>query len=164
MVLRSTRFWPFFMTLSDHFSGTCPVTQECISIKECPYTKELFARVKSTSDNTERAQLIQALRLRVCGKPSDRTVCCTSLGQSIYCFSFNTFWTNNGLTSHPGNVIQPECPFWVCCRRIKDSIASHIKGMGVAAGALSTYFKSSYSQSLSKHSSRERFPFPTLYN
>ena len=80
----------FFLTSDHHFSGTCPVTQECISIKECPYTKELFARVKSTSDNTERAQLIQALRLRVCGKPSDRTVCCTSLGQSIYCFSFNT--------------------------------------------------------------------------
>ena len=77
-----------FLTSDHHFSGTCPVTQECISIKECPYTKELFARVKSTSDNTERAQLIQALRLRVCGKPSDRTVCCTSLGQSIYCFSF----------------------------------------------------------------------------
>ena len=57
-------------------SGYCSVSQECISIKKCPYTKELFSQVKSTSNPDEKAQLIQAIRLRVCGEPSDRTVCC----------------------------------------------------------------------------------------
>ena len=57
-------------------AGSCSVNQECISIKKCPYTKELFAQVKSTSNPDEKAQLIQAIRLRVCGEPSDRTVCC----------------------------------------------------------------------------------------
>ena len=56
--------------------GSCSVNQECISIKQCPYTKELFSQVKSTSNPDEKAKLIQAIRLRVCGEPSDRTVCC----------------------------------------------------------------------------------------
>ena len=61
---------------SFYFVGSCSVSQECISIKKCPYTKELFSQVKATSDPEEKAQLIQAIRLRVCGEPSDRTVCC----------------------------------------------------------------------------------------
>lgn len=61
---------------SIHFLGTCNVNQECISIKKCPYTQELFTQVKAASDPVEKAQLVQAIRLRVCGEPSDRTVCC----------------------------------------------------------------------------------------
>ena len=60
-----------------HFSlGSCTVNQECISIKECPYTRKLFAQVKATNDSEEKANLIQAIRVRVCGNPTDRTVCC----------------------------------------------------------------------------------------
>ena len=56
--------------------GSCTVNQECISIKECPYTRKLFAQVKATNDSEEKANLIQAIRVRVCGNPTDRTVCC----------------------------------------------------------------------------------------
>jgi len=55
---------------------SCAVNQECIPIKECPYTRKLFAQVKSTNDSQEKANLIQAIRVRVCGSPTDRSVCC----------------------------------------------------------------------------------------
>ena len=57
-------------------SESCAVNQECIPIKECPYTRKLFAQVKSTNDSQEKANLIQAIRVRVCGSPTDRSVCC----------------------------------------------------------------------------------------
>lgn len=66
----------FLLGMAYGQDGSCSVNQECISIKKCPYTKELFSQVKSTSNPDEKAQLIQAIRLRVCGEPSDRTVCC----------------------------------------------------------------------------------------
>jgi len=82
----------FLLGMAHGQDGYCSVSQECISIKKCPYTKELFSQVKSTSNPDEKAQLIQAIRLRVCGEPSDRTVCCeidqgasfSSIGGSNY--------------------------------------------------------------------------------
>jgi len=71
--------------------GSCSVSQECISIKKCPYTKELFSQVKATSDPEEKAQLIQAIRLRVCGEPSDRTVCCDINQGASFTSSGSTF-------------------------------------------------------------------------
>jgi len=56
--------------------GSCNVNQECIPIKECPYTRKLFAQVKATDDAEEKGKLISAIRLRVCGSSTDRTVCC----------------------------------------------------------------------------------------
>ena len=104
--------WPFFTTLTRYaklcfylnfqpdilivnciyilLSGYCSVSQECISIKKCPYTKELFSQVKSTSNPDEKAQLIQAIRLRVCGEPSDRTVCC-EIDQGKIFLNFSLF-------------------------------------------------------------------------
>ena len=84
-------------------SGYCSVSQECISIKKCPYTKELFSQVKSTSNPDEKAQLIQAIRLRVCGEPSDRTVCCEiDQGKILFLIShyfkfFCTFFQSSNL-------------------------------------------------------------------
>ena len=72
-------------------SGYCSVSQECISIKKCPYTKELFSQVKSTSNPDEKAQLIQAIRLRVCGEPSDRTVCCEIDQGKIFFLNLSLF-------------------------------------------------------------------------
>ena len=56
--------------------GSCNVNQDCIPIKECPYTRKLFAQVKATDDAEEKGKLISAIRLRVCGSSTDRTVCC----------------------------------------------------------------------------------------
>jgi len=64
------------INLSYFFTGSCQVNQECISIKKCPYTQKLFSQIKSTKDPELKSILIEALRLLVCGKPSDRTVCC----------------------------------------------------------------------------------------
>ena len=60
------------------FTGSCQVNQICVSIKKCPHTQNLFSHVKSTTDPELKHILIEALRLLVCGKPSDRTVCCST--------------------------------------------------------------------------------------
>ena len=58
--------------------GPCSVEQECIHIKECPYTLVKFKQILSTSNPDEKNRLIKTMTHNVasCGELSDRTVCC----------------------------------------------------------------------------------------
>merc|ERR1711971_1049672 len=49
--------------------------QECIKLRDCPYTKRLLTRVLSSSDREEKNNMIAEMRKLVCN-PSDRSVCC----------------------------------------------------------------------------------------
>ena len=49
--------------------------QECIKLRDCPYTKKLLIRVLSSSSRAEKNNMIAEMRKLVC-KPSDRSVCC----------------------------------------------------------------------------------------
>merc|ERR1711971_1201596 len=53
----------------------CKSNQECIKLRDCPYTKNLLTRVLSSSDRAEKNNMISEMRKLVC-KPSDRSVCC----------------------------------------------------------------------------------------
>ena len=57
------------------FLGLCKSHQECRGLRDCPYTKNLLARVLSSSSRTEKNNMIAEMRKLVC-KPSDRSVCC----------------------------------------------------------------------------------------
>ena len=58
----------------------CKSNQECIELRDCPYTKKLLTRVLSSSDREEKNNMILEIRKLVC-KPSDRSV----LGPSVCC-------------------------------------------------------------------------------
>merc|ERR1711971_596858 len=58
----------------------CKSNQECIKLRDCPYTKNLLTRVLSSSDRAEKNNMISEMRKLVC-KPSDRSVCC-DIGES----------------------------------------------------------------------------------
>ena len=58
----------------------CKSNQECIELRDCPYTKKLLTRVLSSSDREEKNNIISEIRKLVC-KPSDRSV----LGPSVCC-------------------------------------------------------------------------------
>merc|ERR1711971_1108349 len=53
----------------------CKSNQECIKLRDCPYTKNLLTRVLSSSDREEKNNMIAEMRKLVCN-PSDRSVCC----------------------------------------------------------------------------------------
>merc|ERR1711971_1520300 len=53
----------------------CKSNQECIKLRDCPYTKKLLTRVLSSSDREEKNNMISEMRKLVCN-PSDRSVCC----------------------------------------------------------------------------------------
>merc|ERR1711971_1016978 len=53
----------------------CKSNQECIKLRDCPYTKKLLTRVLSSSDREEKNNMIGEMRKLVCN-PSDRSVCC----------------------------------------------------------------------------------------
>ena len=53
----------------------CKSNQECIKLRDCPYTKNLLTRVLSSSDRQEKNNMLSEMRKLVC-KPSDRSVCC----------------------------------------------------------------------------------------
>jgi hypothetical protein len=65
----------FFYLFFFHFSGLCKSNQECIKLRDCPYTKKLLTRVLSSSSRAEKNNMIAEMRKLVC-KPSDRSVCC----------------------------------------------------------------------------------------
>ena len=43
---------------------------------KCKETKDQVAQLKTTLDPDEKSKMIQTIRLRICGEPSDRSVCC----------------------------------------------------------------------------------------
>ena len=53
----------------------CKSNQECIKLRDCPYTKELLTRVLSSSDREEKNNMMAEMRKLVCN-PLDRSVCC----------------------------------------------------------------------------------------
>merc|ERR1712008_623637 len=53
----------------------CKLNQECIKLRDCPYTKKLLTTVLSSSDREEKNNMIAEMRKLVCN-PSDRSVCC----------------------------------------------------------------------------------------
>merc|ERR1712008_336104 len=53
----------------------CKSNQECIKLRDCPYTKRLLTTVLSSSDREEKNNMIAEMRKLVCN-PSDRSVCC----------------------------------------------------------------------------------------
>jgi hypothetical protein len=68
-----------FSTYFFLFLGLCKKNQECIKLRDCPYTKELLTRVFSSSSRAEKNNLIAEMRKLIC-KPSDRSVCCNIEG------------------------------------------------------------------------------------
>merc|ERR1712156_753795 len=55
--------------------------QNCIPLRECPYTFKLLKTVLSSNNREEKDNTIEELRSLVC-KPSDRSVCCDLEGES----------------------------------------------------------------------------------
>merc|ERR1711956_76913 len=53
----------------------CKSNQECIKLRDCPYTKKLLTTVLSSTDREEKNNMIAEMRKLVCN-PSDRSVCC----------------------------------------------------------------------------------------
>ena len=53
----------------------CKSNQECIKLRDCPYTKKLLTRVLSSSDREEKNDMIAEMRKLACN-PLDRSVCC----------------------------------------------------------------------------------------
>jgi len=53
----------------------CKSNQECIKLRDCPYTKELLTSVLSSSDRAEKNNMMAEMRKLVCN-PLDRSVCC----------------------------------------------------------------------------------------
>ena len=43
---------------------------------KCKETKDQVAQLKTTLDPEEKSKMIQTIRLRICGEPSDRSICC----------------------------------------------------------------------------------------
>ena len=43
---------------------------------KCKETIDQVAQLKTTLDPDEKSKMIQTIRLRICGEPSDRSVCC----------------------------------------------------------------------------------------
>ena len=64
-----------FSTYLFLFLGLCKTNQECIKLRDCPYTKKLLTKVFSSSSRAEKNNLIAEIRKLIC-KPSDRSVCC----------------------------------------------------------------------------------------
>ena len=44
---------------------------------KCPDTMALVSQIKTTLDPDKKSEMIQTIKLRICGEPSDRSVCCT---------------------------------------------------------------------------------------
>ena len=59
----------------------CKSNQNCIPLRECPYTFKLLKTVLSSNNREEKDNTIEELRSLVC-KPSDRSVCCDLEGES----------------------------------------------------------------------------------
>ena len=53
----------------------CKSNQECIKLRDCPYTKKILTRVLSSSDMEEKNGMLAEMRKLVCN-PLDRSVCC----------------------------------------------------------------------------------------
>ena len=64
-----------FSTYLFLFLGLCKTNQECIKLRDCPYTKKLLTKVFSSSSRAKKNNLIAEIRKLIC-KPSDRSVCC----------------------------------------------------------------------------------------
>ena len=56
----------------------CKSNQECIKLRDCPYTKKLLTRVLSSSDGEETNNMIAEMRKLVCN-PLDTSVCCNKV-------------------------------------------------------------------------------------
>ena len=56
--------------------GLCSINQECIPIMTCKDAKEQVLKITATLDPDEKSKLTKTLGLRICGQPSDRSVCC----------------------------------------------------------------------------------------
>ena len=50
--------------------------QECIAITQCPFTKQLIASIKYSSNEDEKEAIQQFIKSRSCGGLLDETVCC----------------------------------------------------------------------------------------
>ena len=59
----------------------CKSNQNCIPLRECPYTFKLLKTVLSSNNREEKDNTIEELRSLVC-RSSDRSVCCDLEGES----------------------------------------------------------------------------------
>ena len=48
----------------------------CLHMMKCPYTKDLFDQADAAVEPNIQAKLIEDIRERICGQPTERTVCC----------------------------------------------------------------------------------------
>ena len=56
----------------------CKSNQECVKLRDCPYTKKILTRVLSSSDREEKNGMLAEMRKLVCN-PLDRSVCCNKV-------------------------------------------------------------------------------------
>ena len=58
-------------------TGTsCNKNQKCIKVQECPSTNKMLEALKTIDDAKEKEKLISSIRSLICGRSTDRTVCC----------------------------------------------------------------------------------------
>merc|ERR1712243_488565 len=56
--------------------GDCERGQVCKKLRECDEAAELLSEAENTFDDDRKNQIINLLRNRVCGRRTERTICC----------------------------------------------------------------------------------------
>ena len=62
--------------------GECQRGQVCIKLRQCDDAVELLSEAETTFDDDRKNHIIDLLRDRVCGRRTDRTVCCAQESSS----------------------------------------------------------------------------------
>ena len=76
--------------------GSCDKNQTCIKIQECPSTKKALEHMTTITDATEKEKIIASIKSLICGRITERTVCCDiENGEYISDFIFQLLNFNN---------------------------------------------------------------------
>merc|ERR1712243_75167 len=62
--------------------GDCERGQVCKKLRECDEAAELLSEAENTFDDVRKNQIINLLRNRVCGRRTERTICCAQESSS----------------------------------------------------------------------------------
>ena len=91
------------------FIGVCKSNQECIKLRNCPYTKKLLTRVLFSTNRAEKNKMIAEMRKLVCN-PSTRSVCCDIEG------SVEDEESQNRVTNTLSKYVHCKCTFYSLLR------------------------------------------------
>merc|ERR1712243_329444 len=62
--------------------GDCERGQVCKKLRECDEAAELLSEAETTFDDDRKNHIINLLRNRVCGRRTERTICCAQESSS----------------------------------------------------------------------------------